>query len=107
MDSKCKQCGDDNDLFTAFTKYQICLKCTKQNHRKAVKKWIKKNGHKKVEEATQDALFEFWAKVVEIFPEAKGGDFPPDLTFEMDLTMEKMLHSWLYYNHPTYSKENE
>ncbi len=61
----------------------------------------------KVEEATQNALFEFWAKVVEIFPEAKGGDFPPDLTFEMDLTMEKMLHSWLYYNHPTYSKENE
>jgi hypothetical protein len=38
MDSKCKQCGDDNDLFTAFTKYQICLKCTKQNYKKAVKK---------------------------------------------------------------------
>jgi len=67
----------------------------------------RKEWAQKVEEATQDALFEFWAKVVEIFPEAKGGDFPPDLTFEMDLTMEKMLHSWLYYNHPTYSKENE
>lgn len=61
----------------------------------------------KVEKATQDALFEFWAKIVEIFPEATGGDFPPDLTFEMELTMEKMLHHWLSFNHPTYPQEEE
>lgn len=60
-----------------------------------------------VEEAVQEGLFKFWEKIAETFPEAEGGDFPPDLTFEMDLTMEKMVHSWLYYNHPTYGKDNE
>jgi hypothetical protein len=34
---KCKQCGADDDLLIAFTKFQICGKCTKQNHKKAVK----------------------------------------------------------------------
>jgi ribosomal protein S27AE len=34
---KCKQCGDDSDLLVAFTKHQICGRCTKQNHKKAVK----------------------------------------------------------------------
>ena len=34
---KCKQCGDDNDLLVAFSKYQICGKCTRANYKKAVK----------------------------------------------------------------------
>jgi len=37
MDSTCKQCGDDNDILTAFTADKICGKCTRKNHRKAVK----------------------------------------------------------------------
>ena len=67
----------------------------------------KKEWAQKVEDATQDGLYEFWAKIVEIFPKATGGDFPPDLSFEMDLTMEKMLRHWLSFNHPTYAKETE
>ena len=35
--NKCKQCGNDNDLMTAFTKYQICGKCTRANHKRATK----------------------------------------------------------------------
>jgi len=37
MNSKCQQCGQELDLLTAFTKYQICGKCVRTNHRKAVK----------------------------------------------------------------------
>jgi len=67
----------------------------------------KKEWNTKVEEATEEALMDFWAKISEIFPDAEGGDFPPDLTFEMDLTMEKMVHSWLYYNCKPYELEME
>ena len=66
-----------------------------------------KEWNTKVEEATEEALMDFWAKIVDIFPEATGGDFPPDLSFEMSLTMEKMVHHWLNYNHPTYGEDNE
>lgn len=54
----------------------------------------------KIENATEAALFEFWGKIVEIFPDAKSGDFPPDLSHEMSYTMEKMLTAWLTYNLP-------
>ena len=37
MDSKCKQCGDDRDLMTALTKYQVCGKCTRKNYLKAMR----------------------------------------------------------------------
>jgi hypothetical protein len=37
MNSTCQQCGDDNDLLTAFTQNKICGKCTKKNHKKATK----------------------------------------------------------------------
>jgi hypothetical protein len=30
---KCTQCGSDSDLMVAFTKYQICGKCTRKNHK--------------------------------------------------------------------------
>ena len=35
----CTQCGRplDNDLLAMFTKYQVCNKCIKLNHRKATK----------------------------------------------------------------------
>jgi NMD protein affecting ribosome stability and mRNA decay len=38
MNSTCKQCGDDNDLLLAFTANKICGKCTRANHKKAMKK---------------------------------------------------------------------
>jgi ribosomal protein S27AE len=37
MNSTCQQCGDDNDLLTAFTQNKICGKCTKKNQKKATK----------------------------------------------------------------------
>jgi hypothetical protein len=37
MNAKCEQCGQELDLLTAFTKYQVCGKCVRANHRKAVK----------------------------------------------------------------------
>lgn len=36
INSTCEQCGDDSDLMVAFTKYKVCMKCTKANYRKAV-----------------------------------------------------------------------
>jgi hypothetical protein len=60
---------------------------------------------KKIEEATEEALFSFWAKIVEIFPEATGGDLMPDQVFTMDSVMEDTLRSWLTWNHPTYESE--
>lgn len=34
---RCKQCGDDNDTLVAYTRDQICGKCTRKNHRKVSK----------------------------------------------------------------------
>jgi hypothetical protein len=35
MDSKCKQCGKENDLLVAFTKHKVCGKCARKNWKKA------------------------------------------------------------------------
>ena len=61
---------------------------------------MNKETAEKIEDATETALFEFWGKIVEIFPDAKSGDFPPDLSHEMSYTMEKMVKCWLSYNLP-------
>jgi len=31
--TKCEQCGDETDLLTNFTKYQVCGKCTRKNQK--------------------------------------------------------------------------
>jgi hypothetical protein len=67
----------------------------------------KKEWAQKVENITENALDDFWSNIATVFPEVKGGDFPPDLSFEMSLTMEKMVSNWLSFNHPTYRKENK
>lgn len=36
MDSKCEVCLDDVDMLTYFTKYQVCGKCVRTRHRRAV-----------------------------------------------------------------------
>lgn len=33
----CKECGDDNDLMIAFTKYQVCGACTNAGYNKAMR----------------------------------------------------------------------
>lgn len=35
VNSTCKQCGNDNDLFVTFSKYQICGDCTQINYKEA------------------------------------------------------------------------
>lgn len=60
---------------------------------------------KKIEEATEEALFSFWAKIVEIFPEATGGDLMPDQVARFEFIAEETLRGWLSWNHPTYESE--
>jgi hypothetical protein len=38
MNAKCEQCGQELDLLTAFTRYQVCGKCVRVNYRKAVRR---------------------------------------------------------------------
>lgn len=33
----CEQCGNTNDFMVIFTDSKICGKCTRKNHRKAIK----------------------------------------------------------------------
>lgn len=61
----------------------------------------------RIEKATEEGLFAFWQEIVNHFPTATSGDFPPDLDFEMTLTMEKMVNYWLSFNDPTYPQEAE
>lgn len=35
-ESKCQQCGEDNDLLAQFTKAGVCGKCARKNHKKAI-----------------------------------------------------------------------
>jgi hypothetical protein len=35
-EAKCKQCGNDLDLLSAFTIYNVCSKCCKKNHKAAL-----------------------------------------------------------------------
>ena len=34
----CLQCGDDRDMMVRFTRWQICGRCTRANHRKVTRK---------------------------------------------------------------------
>ena len=36
MNSKCKKCGNDDDLMTGLTNHQICGKCTRKAHANVV-----------------------------------------------------------------------
>jgi NMD protein affecting ribosome stability and mRNA decay len=38
MDSKCVQCGSEDDLMVAFTKHKICGECVKKNHKQALRR---------------------------------------------------------------------
>jgi NMD protein affecting ribosome stability and mRNA decay len=38
MDSKCVECGNENDLMVAFTKHKICGKCVKKNYKQALRR---------------------------------------------------------------------
>jgi hypothetical protein len=56
------------------------------------------NKEQRVNETLQAASAAFWAVVARNFPEAKHGDFPPEMQFQLDQTMEKSIRVWLDYN---------
>src|SRR6185369_659050 len=50
--------------------------------------------------ARNNAQQAFWTVFASHFPEAAGGDFPPDATFAFDAAIEQATQTWLDYNVP-------
>lgn len=46
----------------------------------------------------QSASDNFWATVAKNFPEAKSGDFPPDMDYKLSQIMEQSIRVWLDCN---------
>ena len=59
------------------------------------------------EDIINQAQGAFWAKIVELFPEVQGGDFPPDATFKFDDACKEAIETWLHFNHPQIEQERE
>lgn len=55
---------------------------------------------KRTEEAIEKADLAFWAEIAKSFPEATGGDFPPDVNFAWNQARDGAVYWWLVYNHP-------
>lgn len=53
---------------------------------------------KAIKKAAEKAQAAFWASVVESFPTAKSGDFPPDATIAFDVACIKAVAIWRGYN---------
>ena len=54
----------------------------------------------RLNQALDQADLAFWAVIGERFPEAKTGDWPPDLTFTRDNHNEEDVLWWLWFNAP-------
>jgi hypothetical protein len=54
----------------------------------------------RISAARRNADLAFWAEIVKAFPEATGGDFPPDAAFKQDLANAEAVLDWLGWNHP-------
>lgn len=50
--------------------------------------------------ARNNAQQSFWTVLASHFPEATGGDFPPDATLAFDNAIEQATQTWLDYNIP-------
>jgi len=46
----------------------------------------------------EDATIAFWGVVVDAYPEAKHGDFPPDASIKIADAMCEAIVTWLEYN---------
>lgn len=49
----------------------------------------------------------FWAKIVEAFPEATSGDFPPDAHIAWQTAMENAVEVWVNGNVPGAAEEED
>lgn len=53
---------------------------------------------KRIEEATSTALYEFWAKIADAFPEAHSGDIDPLACFQFEEEARKIVGHWVDWN---------
>lgn len=86
------------NLFFSVFMLKILWTQTKGVFMKFLKKVVLADRKASVEKAVDKALDAFWDVVANEFPDAKTGDFPPDLHFEMQETMTKMVNHWLQVN---------
>ncbi len=61
---------------------------------------IKPEHQQRLSAALQHADEAFWARIAESFPEAKTGDFPPEVTYRRDYKNSEDVILWLHYNAP-------
>ncbi len=61
---------------------------------------IKPEHEERLRAALEYADVQFWAVIADRFTEAKTGDFPPDLTFQMKEHNKSDVLWWLHFNAP-------
>ncbi len=61
---------------------------------------VRSEHRERLDKALEDADNAFWAVIAERFPEAKSGDYPPDLTHFRDHHNEEDVLWWLRFNAP-------
>jgi len=61
---------------------------------------IKSEHQTRLNQALDQADLAFWGVIGERFPEAKTGNWPPDLTFTRDNHNEEDVLWWLRFNAP-------
>ena len=54
----------------------------------------------KIEEVAQNAILAMGSTIDAAFPEVPTGDYPPDVTMELEQDIINALGWWLWYNHP-------
>lgn len=53
-----------------------------------------------LKDIADEAQEAFWAKVVELLPECKTGDFPPEATFALNQACREAVETWYGFNKP-------
>ncbi len=56
------------------------------------------NKEQRISETLREASERFWGVVAKNFPEAKSGDFPPEMDLQLEMLMEKSIRAWLDFN---------
>ena len=56
------------------------------------------NDERRIETATEQALFEFWQVIANFFPEADSGDIDPLLDFEFNQKAQEIVEQWFQWN---------
>lgn len=54
----------------------------------------------RIEKATQDALYEFWASIAKAFPEAESGWLDPLSGVSFDEHATEVVAEWVRWNTP-------